>query len=189
MLQRREDPDLPLIQGMASGNAQALDELYARHGSALLGFLIARLSDRALAEEVLQDVMLAAWKNAGKFRGESSVRTWLLVIARNRAINAQRRYSPTLVSLTAVGDSLHSTDTGPFEAVAREFDREAVREALKHLPPSHREILTLFFYNHLSGPEIAEVLDIAEGTVKSRLHRAKEALRTILSTTKEPTDA
>jgi RNA polymerase sigma-70 factor (ECF subfamily) len=172
---------------MAAGDVRALDELYARHGPAILSFLVARLSDRQLAEEVLQDVMLAVWNNAASFRAESSVRTWLLVIARNRAINARRRYRPQLVSL-ADAPELHSNDTGPFEAVAREFDRTAVREALQHLTPDHREILTLFFYHQLSGPEIAEVLNINTGTVKSRLHRAKEALRRLL-VTKEATDA
>lgn len=170
------DPDASLIAAMAAGNMQALDELYARHAAGLLAFLQARLNNRQLAEEVLQDTMLAAWNNAANFRGDSSVKTWLLVIARNRAINTQRRQRPQLVDVDAVYD-LASSDTGPFEAVAREFDRLAVREALLHLRPDQREILILFFFQQLSGPEIAEVLNISVGTVKSRLHRAKEALR------------
>lgn len=174
-----EDPDSSLISEIATGNTQALDELYARHASGLLGFLYARLNNRQLAEEVLQDTMLAAWNNAGNFRGESTVKTWLLVIARNRAINAQRRQRPQLVDVDAVYD-LASTDTGPFEAVAREFDRSAVREALGMLKPEQREILVLFFFHQFSGPEIAETLEISVGTVKSRLHRAKEALRRVL---------
>lgn len=174
-----QDSDAALIDAMAAGSTEALDELYARHASGLLGFLQARLSNRQLAEEVLQDTMLAAWNNADKFRGDSSVKTWLLVIARNRAINTQRRQRPQLVDVEAVYD-LASTDTGPFEAVAREFDRSAVRDALKHLKPEQREILVLFFFQHLSGPEIAEVLEISSGTVKSRLHRAKEALKRVM---------
>lgn len=174
-----QDPDASLISAIATGNMQALDDLYARHASGLLAFLHARLRNRQLAEEVLQDTMMAVWNNAAKFRGESSVKTWLLVIARNRAINAQRRNRPQLVDVDAVYD-LASTDTGPFEQVAREFDRSAVREALAHLKPDQREILVLFFFEQLSGPEIAEVLDISVGTVKSRLHRAKEALRRVM---------
>ncbi len=175
------DPDLPLVQAIAAGETRALDELYARRGPGLLSFLVARLSDRTLAEEVLQDVMLAVWNHADSFRGESSVRTWLLVIARNRAINARRRKRPALVSLSDAPD-LPSADTGPFEAVARKFDQSTVRQALQHLPPDHRELLVLFFFHQLSGPEIAEVLAIKIGTVKSRLHRAKESLRRILAT-------
>lgn len=171
-----EDPDGGLIAAMAAGNTQALDELYARYGGQILAFLVARLNNRVVAEEVLQDTMLAAWNNAANFRGESSVKTWLLVIARNRAINTQRRYQPQMVDVEAAYD-LASADTGPFEAVAREFDKALVRDALEHLKPEQREILVLFFFQHLSGPEIAEVLGISIGTVKSRLHRAKEALR------------
>ncbi len=182
------DPDMKTIQAMAAGDARALDDLYAQHGPGLLSYLVARLSNRPLAEEVLQDVMLAAWTHASNFRGDSSVRTWLLVIARNRAINAQRRYAPTLVTLSDTND-IRSPDTGPFEAVAREFDRKAVRDALRHLPDNHREILVLFFYHQLSGPEIAQVLEISPGTVKSRLHRAKESLRRILLTRESATDA
>lgn len=173
------DPDSTLLQKISAGDSQALDELYTRHGPGLLGFLVARLSDRELAEEVLQDVMLAVWNNAGSFRGESSVRTWLLVIARNRAINVRRRQAPEIVSISDDFD-LPSSDTGPFEAVSRQFTYSAVRDALQYLAPEHREILTLFFFHELSGPEIAQVLDISAGTVKSRLHRAKEALRRIL---------
>lgn len=180
--------DLELVRAMAQGDMHGLDQLYALHGPSILSFLTARLGNRELAEEVLQDVMLAAWKNAATFRGESSVRTWLLVIARNRAINAQRRYTPTMVSLADSPD-IHSTDTGPYEAVARDFERSAVRQALEHLPDLHREILVLFFYHQLSGNEIAEVLDISVGTVKSRLHRAKEALKRIMMTQQEGTDA
>jgi RNA polymerase sigma factor (sigma-70 family) len=173
------DPDRILLQRIITGDVRALDDLYSRHGPALLSFLISRLSDRELAEEVLQDVMLAVWNNAASFRGESRVRTWLLVIARNRAINARRRHTPDSVSINDDFE-IQSPDTGPFEAVANQFKRSAVREALQHLPPDHREILVLFFFHELSGPEIAEVLGINVGTVKSRLHRAKEALRRIL---------
>jgi RNA polymerase sigma-70 factor, ECF subfamily len=183
------DPDYALIHGMAARDPRALDELYARHGRGILSFLMAHLRDnRQLAEEVLQDVMLAAWENAAKFRGESKVRTWLLVIARNRALNAIRRRSPTLVELD---DNLsnYDDDTSPLERVQRQFRGQALRKAIDSLPPQHKEILVLVFYQQLSGVEVAQVLGISEGTVKSRLHRAKEALRRILQLTGEMFDA
>jgi len=184
----RDDPDLMLIQAMAEGDARALDELYARHGGGILSYLTGYLRDRQLAEEVLQDVMLAAWNSAGRFRGDSKVRTWLLVIARNRAINTQRKRSPQLVPLE---DDLNSfsTDTGPLEKVVKNSEHQALRQALETLPPAHREILTLVFFHQLTGPEIADVLGITVGTVKSRLHRAKETLRRIMQMTGEISDA
>lgn len=173
------DPDVLLIQGMAQGNAHALDELYARRGPGILSFLVAHVGDHTLAEEILQDVMLAAWNNAASFRGDSSVRTWLLVIARNRAMNTYRKRKLPLVTLDdAFG--VFGNDTGPLEKVERKGNENRVRAALSQLPLQQREVLVLVFYHQLSGPEVAQVLGINEGTVKSRLHRAKEALRRVL---------
>jgi RNA polymerase sigma factor (sigma-70 family) len=171
--------DHALIQAIAAGHTPALDELYARFGSAVFGFLVARTGNRPLAEEVVQDVMLAAWQGAAGFRGESKVLTWLLSIARNRAINAQRRRDVPLVPYNDALDS-PTDDTGPLEKVVRSAEQRAVREVLEKLPAHQREVLVLVFYHQLTEIEVAEVLDIAVGTVKSRLHRGKETLRKVL---------
>lgn len=177
---RDSDPDQALIQAMARGDIQALDELYARHAPMLIGFLSARLNNRQIAEEILQDVMLAAWENAAAFEGRSKVKTWLLTIARNRAINAYRKRRVPQMQLDDAFE-LQSEDTGPMEATLRADQQEAVRAAIQELPDEQREVLILVFYHQLSGPEVAEVLGISQGTVKSRLHRAKTALKRILS--------
>lgn len=174
------DPDWSLLRAMADGDVRALNEVYARYGPMLLGFLNARLPNRQLAEEVLQDVMLAVWDNAHKFEARSKVKTWLLVIARNRAINATRRKKLPLIDISQVFD-LRSDDTGPMAAVVRHEEQDTVRNAIQKLPEGQREVLVLVFYHQLSGPEVAQVLDISEGTVKSRLHRAKENLKGYLA--------
>lgn len=174
------DPDWILIRKMAEGDIRALNELYARYGSMILAFLRARTGDQVLAEEILQDVMLAAWNSAAKFEARSKVKTWLLVIARNRAINAQRRKQLPVIDISNVFN-LSTDDTSPLEAAVRSDRRDAVRTAIEQLPEAQREVLVLVFYHQLTGPEVAEVLDISEGTVKSRLHRAKEMLRRVLS--------
>lgn len=174
-----DDPDLTLIRALANGDERALEELYARHGPALLAYLAGRLGDRQQAEEVLQDVMLAAWKGAAKFRGESQVRTWLLSIARYRAINAQRRRTLPRASFY---EAASASRAGPLEGLMQEASRDQVRQALGQLPADQRETLELVFYHELSGPEAAAVLGVAPGTVKSRLHRAKAALRKLLKT-------
>lgn len=173
------DPDWQLMRAMADGDVRALNEIYTRYGPMLLGFLRARVSDPQLAEELLQDVMLAVWENAASFEGRSKVKTWLLVIARNRAINAYRRRQVSVIDIQEAY-SLQSEDTGPVEALMRGDAQDVVRDALQQLPEAHREVLVLVFYHQLTGPEVAEVLGISVGTVKSRLHRAKEALRHIL---------
>jgi RNA polymerase sigma-70 factor (ECF subfamily) len=171
--------DIDLIQGIAAGKTESLDMLYARYGSAVLNFLMARTRDRQTAEEVLQDVMMAIWRGAKNFREESRVLTWMLTIARNRAINAQRRKQPDIVVFE---DELNlkGHDTEPLEKVVKLDRASAIRDAIDLLPEHHREVLILVFYHSLSGAEVAEVLGISVGTVKSRLHRAKETLRGLL---------
>ncbi len=182
------DPDAALIRAIAAGNARALDDLYARFGPGLLSYLTAIVNNRQVAEEVLQDVMLSVWNNAGSFRGDSKVRTWLLVIARNRAINMRRKYTPQVVSLDDNFD-LSSSDTTPLERVERSSQRQLLRQAINSLEASQREILDLVFFHQLSGQEVADVLGINAGTVKSRLHRAKESLRRTLLVMGEASNA
>lgn len=170
--------DLSLVQAMAKGDVRALEELYSRHGQRLLNYLIGQVGgDVVLAEEILQNVMLAAWKAASNFRGDSKVRTWLIAIARNQAINARRKHRLTSVPLNEA-DGLHKT--GPFEQLLRASERAEVREAIRQLPEDQQETLELIFYHGLTGPEAAELQGVALGTIKSRLHRAKETLKYIL---------
>ena len=171
---RTEDADLVLVRAMARGDARALETLYARHGSGVLSYLAGRVGDRALAEEVLQDVMLAAWRHAGAFRGDARVRTWLLTVAHHRAVNAIRRHRPVTVALDAAPRAL---DIGPSEPADSAGERTDLRRAIATLPDDQRAALELVFFHELSIAEAAGVLGVAEGTVKSRLHRAKHTLR------------
>lgn len=180
-----DEPDLRLIERIGRGEPAALEALYARHGRALLAYLIGQVGDLHLAEEVLQDVMLAVWRSADRFRGESRVTTWLLAIARRRAITARQRRTPVERPL----DERAADDgRGPAELFERQTERSAVRDALRDLPDDQRETLELVFFHGLSGPEAAEVLGVAPGTVKSRLHRAKSVLERALRL-RENTDA
>jgi RNA polymerase sigma-70 factor (ECF subfamily) len=174
------DPDWVLVRGIAEGDLRALHELYARYGGLILAFLNARVDNHQLAEEILQDVMLAVWDHAAEFEARSKVKTWLLVIARNRAINTHRKKSVPIIHLSDAWQTA-SEDTGPTEAIERQERQETVRAALQQLPEAQREVLVLVFYHGLTGPEVAEILGISEGTVKSRLHRAKEMLKRVLS--------
>ncbi len=170
----RDDwPDQHLIQAVGRGDTLALEELYRRHGLKLLSYLIGQVGDRALAEELLQDVMVAVWQRAADFRGDSQVSTWLLAIARKRAISARqkRRVIPLPLS-----DNAPASTPGPLEALEHQDEQATLRAALAALPDDQRETLELIFYYDLSGPEAAAVLGVAPGTVKSRLNRAKTML-------------
>ena len=167
-----EDPDHGLIARMAACEAAALRELYSRHGPDIHAYLWSKLGNRPLAEEVLQDVMLAAWQGASGFRGESRVRTWLFTIAHNRALNAMRRKRPA--------QSRREPDTiaaPPAPEMEQAVDTADLRAALSRLPANQRATLQLVFAHGLSMSEVATVMGVPPGTVKSRLHRAKRALR------------
>lgn len=174
----RVDPDAILIRRIALGDMGALETLYGRFGLKVLNYLIGQLGDSALAEEVLQDVMMAAWKNAVGFRGESHVLTWLLAIARNRAINARDRQRFETAPLDENITMAHESSVS--ELLDAQIERETLREALHRLPNDQRETLELVFYHQLSGAEAAAVLGVAPGTVKSRMHRALMTLKTML---------
>ena len=165
---------MPLIQSVASGNEDALQTLYDKHAPDLLRYISNRLGDTRLAEEVLQDVMLAAWQGAGRFRGECRVRTWLLTIARLCAINAYHRQVLPASREAPFGDESPVW----MDAPGRYHD---LHTALKALSPAQVETLELIFYHGLSLEETARVLQIPLGTVKSRLNRARARLRELMN--------
>jgi RNA polymerase sigma-70 factor (ECF subfamily) len=179
------DPDRDLIRAIARCDEQALETLYARHWRTVLAYLIQQLGDYQLAEEVLQDVMLAVWKGASGFRGECRVRTWLMAIARKRASTARlRRVSGAL----PLDESFASNGLHIFQHQAHHTGHDDVLSALGQLPCAEREIIILIFYYNLSGSEVALVMGVPEGTVRSRLRRAKVRLNKLLSE-RESTDA
>lgn len=172
-----DNSDLDLLRGVAGGDEGALRAMYVRHGPRILSYLIGRLGDRHVAEEVLQDVMMAVWNGAASFRGESKVQTWLLAIARHLAINSQRG---SRLECAIFDEAIPADNPEPFEALVLRSDLAEVCSALKRLPADQRETLELLFYHGLTGPEAAALMRVARGTVKSRLHRARAALRRLL---------
>ena len=157
---------------MAAGDRAALAELYGGEAPALFAYLRLFTSDRELAEEIVQDTFLAAWRGAAGFGGRASVRSWLFAIARRRATDALRRPRLQMAPEDAVGlAEVPRDEPGP----------EDLAIAVNRLVPVHREVLVLAFAYDLSYAELAQVLGIPLGTVKSRLNAAKRALRTILA--------
>lgn len=177
---RRGEDGARLVRGVVAGDAGALEELYRRHSRELFVYIFGRLGDRQLAEETLQDVMLAVWRGAGRFRGESSVRTWLFAIAYRRAMSAARRL-PAQPAPEWVVEGLVSEAPGPVEWADERERVAAVRLALRRLPEHQRSVIELIFLHGLSGPEAARVLGVPVGTVKSRQYRALKALALLLT--------
>ncbi len=183
------DEDVRLVARLAAGDREALAELYARYQRPLFGYLLRLATDRGLAEELLQDTLVAAWTSAGSFAGRSSVRTWLFGIARRQAHNTLRRRGLPLAATMADADvALDETpdgDPGPEDRALAGADRSDMIDALSRLSPTHREVLVLALVQGIPQPELAGMLGTPLGTVKSRLHHAKAALRRALTAGKE----
>ena len=160
----------------------ALAELYDREAPALLSYLRLFTADRSLAEEIIQDTFLAAWRGAAEVGGRASVRSRLFAIARRRAADALRRPRLRSVPEDSAGlAELPSDEPGPEDLAITAATRQELTTALTQLSPVHREALELTFRHGLSYPQLSEVLGIPLGTVKSRLSYAKRALRARLS--------
>jgi len=176
--------DEALLRATAGGDPRAFAELYRRHASGLFGFLYRIAGDRAVAEEILQDTMLAVWRSGTGFRGHSAVRTWLYGVARRQAHNRLRSLVPPPVTLADVPEPAAS-GPGPEEIALVRADMAAVGAAMAALPAGHREVLALAFHAQLSHADIAQVLDVPVGTVKSRLHNARARLAELVATDEE----
>jgi RNA polymerase sigma factor (sigma-70 family) len=177
-----------LIVRIASGDREALTTLYHRERQPLFAYLLHLTEDVGIAEEVLQDTFVAVWKSAGSFSGRSSARTWLIGIARRQAHNTLRRRSlPRASADIAAAEHLPGPSPEPEERAITAATRAEVIAAMAHLSPDHRQALVLAFVHDLSYQEMADILTIPVGTVKSRLNGAKRALKELLGTQWERT--
>ncbi len=176
--------DAEMVQRVARGDRQALAELYSRYQRPLFHYLLQLTPDYGLAEEMLQDTLVAVWKSARSFEGRSSVLTWLIGIARRQAHNTLRRHKLPVVDESELLE-LPAHDPDPEEFTLASIERDELVAAFRQLAPVHREILTLTFVQELSYQETAQALGVPLGTVKSRLSNAKKALRVLLESREE----
>ena len=159
-----------------AGDTAAFAALVRRHQDRVFGFILRMLDARDEAMELTQDVFVKAWQALPRWRPDARFSTWLLQIARNAALDQLRRRR--LIQFAPLDDGMDVADTAPGpEARYASRQRQALLEnALQQIAAEHREILLLREVEDLSYGELAAVLGIAEGTVKSRLARARAAL-------------
>ncbi len=186
--------DAELVRRFNAGDETAFIEIMNRYREKIFGITFALLRNRADAEEITQDTFIRAHRGLANFRGDSSLATWLHRISVNLARNRywyffRRRRHATLSLDCPLGDDSEATFTDLVASEAPDPAREAatgefaalVAEAMERLEPRHREILTLRNMLHRPYEEIAAALGINVGTVKSRIARARENLRSLLA--------
>jgi RNA polymerase sigma-70 factor, ECF subfamily len=169
------EQDVYLLHRIAAGDQNAMAELYQRHGRVVLGQILLVVGERELAEEILQDTMLAVWRGAESFRGESKASSWLIAIGRRQARDRLRRRRPRVTDDACLAGH-PSPGPGPDAVALIRAEAAEVGGAIRALAPAHREVLGLAFGAGLSLPEVAAVLQVPLGTVKSRLAAARSAL-------------
>lgn len=173
------DDDARALRRVARGDRQALTDLYVRYRLPLFRYLLQLTPDHGLAEELLQDTLVAIWKSAKSFEGRSTARTWIFGIARRQAHNTLRQRGLPLADAAEL-ETMPASDPEPEDAALAGAERAELAAALRELVPIHREVLVLTFMQDLSYQETAQVLGVPVGTVKSRLNHAKRALRALI---------
>jgi RNA polymerase sigma-70 factor (ECF subfamily) len=168
--------DDELVAAVAAGDRQALELLYRRHAPWLAGRLAARTTSRELAEEALQDTFLAAWRGARAYHGTGEVPAWLWGIARRRLASLARRQPHGSLSLDAAGERVDQA-AGPEEAALGRDASDRIRLAVAHLPDDQRAAITAVVYQGQTIEQAALAAAVPQGTIKSRLHRARLHIR------------
>jgi RNA polymerase sigma-70 factor (ECF subfamily) len=171
--------DEVLVRRIAGGDQLAMQTLFVRHRVALYRWLLRLVGDEALAEDLLSNVFLDVWRHAAKFEVRSSVSTWLLAIARHKAMSALRRRTNDPLDDEIMAEIPDNADSA--EVILQKQDDIAVlRQCLTQLSPAHREIIDLVYYHEKSIAEVAEIIGAPQNTVKTRMFYARKRVTELL---------
>jgi RNA polymerase sigma-70 factor (ECF subfamily) len=174
----------PLIARVAAGERAAFRSLYEATAPKLLGILIRIVRDRAVAEELLQDVYLRVWRNASSYSPEAGQpMTWMASIARNRAIDLVRRRREKLAKADQDGETWLESLPDPFDHEAAYLGRDALRVCLDRLDETQRRCVVLAYCDGYSREELAARFERPVNTIKTWLHRSLAALRACMDET------
>jgi len=167
--------DETLIGRIAGGDQLAMRTLFARHRVPVYRWLLRIVRDKTLAEDLVSDVFLDVWRQATSFKGRASVSTWLLAIARYKALSARRRRIDAELDARTASTIADPADD-PETALQKKKRSELLRDSLAQLSPEHGEVIDLVYYHGKSVKEVADIVGIAEATVKTRMFYARKKL-------------
>ncbi len=167
--------DERLIERIARRDHLAMRTLFARHRLRVYRFALRMVRDETLAEDVLSDVFLDVWRQAGKFEARAAVSTWLLAITRFKALSATRRRLDVELD-DEMAAAIPDPADDPEFALQHSNDAKMLRRCLIKLSPAHAEIIDLVYYHDKSVKEVAEIVGISDATVKTRMFYARKRL-------------
>ncbi|NIK47166.1 sigma-70 family RNA polymerase sigma factor [Variibacter gotjawalensis] len=171
--------DEVLIGRIANGDRLAMQVLFARHHVRVYRFVLRLVNNPSTAEDLISEVFLDVWRQAGRFEARSQVSTWLLAIARFKALSALRK-KPESALDDEMAEAIEDTSDTPEVSLQKKNKSELLRECLKSLSPEHREVVDLVYYHEKSIEEVAELVGIPENTVKTRMFYARKRLSELL---------
>jgi RNA polymerase sigma-70 factor (ECF subfamily) len=171
--------DESLIARIAGGDHEAMQALYVRHHVRMFRFVMRMVRNQTIAEDVISEVFLDVWRQAGSFEGRSAVSTWLLAIARFKALSVLRRKPEEKLSDEAAAIVPDSADT-PDVAVEKKDTGAILNQCMEGLSREHREVIDLVYYHDKSVEEVARIVGIPEATVKTRMFYARKKLSVLL---------
>jgi RNA polymerase sigma-70 factor (ECF subfamily) len=167
--------DEVLIGRIANGDRLAMQVLYARHHVRVFRFVVRLVRDEATAEDLISEVFFEVWRQAGRFEGRSAASTWMLAIARFKALSALRRRPDEELDEKRAGEIEDPSDD-PETALEKKGRSALIRRCLSGLSQEHREIIDLVYYHEKSVEEAARIVGIPESTVKTRMFYARRRL-------------
>ena len=164
-----------LVARIGEGDRLAMQTLFARHRTPVYRWLLRFVGNETLAEDLVSDVFLDVWRQASRFEGRSSVSTWLIAIARFKAISARRRRTDAELD-ESVESTVADTADDPAVVLEKKNRDEMLRAALTRLSAEHKEIIDLVYYHEKSVDECAQIIGVPSGTVKTRMFYARRKL-------------
>jgi RNA polymerase sigma-70 factor, ECF subfamily len=175
-----EASDEALIRSMADGDKRAFKMLYVRHHMRVFRFVLRLSGNESVAEEVVNEVFLEAWRHARDFKGKSRVATWLLSIARFRTISECRRRSESQLD-EAVAAVIEDPSDTPATSMEKHERSDILQQCLARLTPIHREVINLIYYQGKKIEEVAQYLGAPISTIKTRMHYARSRMAELLA--------
>jgi RNA polymerase sigma-70 factor (ECF subfamily) len=176
----QDTSDEALVSLIAQRDKRALQALYSRHQVRVYRFALRFLNDEAAAEDIVSEVFIDVWRQAGRFEGRSQVTTWLLAIARNKALSALRRRAAEELD-EEIAEFIEDPSDSPETAMQKKQRSSVLQDCLTQLSPAHREIVDLVYYHEKTVEEVAEIIDVPANTVKTRMFYARKRIAELMA--------
>jgi len=178
--QASDTSDVALLRSISAGDKHAMQTLFACHNVRVFRFLLRFVADRAAAEDLVSEVFLDVWRQAGRFKGRSQVTTWLLAIARYKALSTLQRRSIEELG-EDVAAAIEDPQDNPEVMNQNRQTSEILLNCLTQLSPAHREVIDLVYYHEKSIDQVAEITGIPPNTVKTRMFYARKRIAELMA--------